>query len=372
MSNFKSLKKGLLGASAFSLFAASNAFAAGTAAGTNVQNTFTLDYQVSGVDQPTIDTSPAGSNTPTEFTVDRLIDLTVAGTGNTTVAPGALNQELRFSVTNIGNDTQAYSFALVNESGDSFDTTGLNITYYVDDGDNTFDPGAGQDGTGSAYTPGSGAASSDLLADRIIWVVVDGDIPAGAVDTNTSQISLIADTLQPLAGASPGTPVVADTGGNTLTGAAENVLADGSGTANEGNNAGDHSATSSFLVASADVTAAKAVSVFTQDGSGCATIPGAPGTDPLSIPGSCVEYVITATNNGASAAATAIAISDTLPGALEFVTAQVAGFAGGTFNQPITGTDCSGNGNTDCPITLTGASLAAGATGTVTIRALVQ
>ncbi|WP_233354219.1 hypothetical protein, partial [Algimonas arctica] len=38
------------------------AFANGTAAGTNVQNTFTLDYKVSGVDQNTIDTGVSGSN----------------------------------------------------------------------------------------------------------------------------------------------------------------------------------------------------------------------------------------------------------------------------------------------------------------------
>ncbi|WP_233354192.1 hypothetical protein, partial [Algimonas arctica] len=43
------------------------ALANGTTAGTNVQNTFTLDYKVSGVDQNTIDTGVSGSNTPTEF-----------------------------------------------------------------------------------------------------------------------------------------------------------------------------------------------------------------------------------------------------------------------------------------------------------------
>jgi len=357
--------KGLLGASVISLFAASNAYAGGTAAGTNVQNTFTLNYNVSGTAQTQIDNTAS----PTEFTVDRLIDLTVASSGNTTVAPGALDQDLVFSLTNNGNDTQAYSFALVNESGDQYDTTGLNITYYADDGDGLFEPGAG-DGAGSAYTPGSGAASSDLAADAIIWVVVDGDIPAARVDTDTSNVTLVSDTLEPTTGAAPGTAVTADAGGNTLTGAAENVLADGSGTANEGNNAGDHSATGTYIVASADLTASKTVTVFTQDGSGCTTIPGTPGVgDQYSVPGACVEYVITTTNTGATASATSLAISDVLADELEFINSASSGFTGGTFTQPATNTDCTGGA---CTISLTGATLTAGSTGTITIRALVQ
>jgi len=359
------MTRGLLGASVISLCAASNAFAGGTAAGTNVQNTFTLNYDVSGTAQTQIDNVAS----PTEFTVDRLVDLTVASSGNTNVAPGAQDQDLVFSLTNNGNDTQAYDFTLVNESGDEFDTTGLSITYYADDGDGLFEPGV-DDGAGTAYTPGSGAASSDLAADAIIWVVVDGDIPAARVDTDTSDITLVSDTLDPTTGASPGTAVSADAGGNVLTGAAENVLADGSGTANEIANAGDHSATGSYIVASADLTASKAVTVFTQDGTGCTTIPGTPGVgDQYSIPGACVEYVITTTNTGATASATSLAISDVLPDELEFINAASSGFTGGTFTQPATNTDCTGSA---CTISLTGATLTAGSTGTITIRALVQ
>lgn len=360
------ITKGLLGASAISIFAASNAFAGGTAAGTNVQNTFTLDYQVAGTNQTQVNNTAS----PTQFTVDRLIDLTVASSGNTTVAPGAQDQQLVFTVTNNGNDTQAYDFTLVNESGDDFDTTGLNINYIIDNGTGGVCDATDLAGSMTAYTPGSGAASADLVADGVICVVVDGDIPGAQVDTETSDVSLVADTLQPTTGASPGTAEVADAGTNTLTGAAENVLADGSGTANEVANAGDHSATATYIVASADVTASKTVSIFTQDGSGCTTIPGTPGTgDQYSIPGACVEYVISATNNGATASATSIAISDVLPDELQFINATPGGFTGGTFTQPATNTDCTGGA---CTVSLTGATLTAGSTGTITIRALVQ
>ena len=365
------ITKGLLGTSVISLLAASNAFAGGTAAGTNVQNTFTLNYQVGGTDQPEIE----NSGTPTEFTVDRLVDLTVASSGDATVAPGATDQELVFTVTNNGNDTQAYSFALVNESGDDFNTTGtLSINYIIDDGTGGVCDADDLAGSMTAYTPGSGDASADLPADGVICVVVEGDIPAVLADADEAELSLVSDTLQPTTGASAGTAVVADAGGNTLTGAAENVLADASGTGNEVAFAGDHSATGTYIIASADLTASKAVSIYTEDGSDCTDIPGAAvAGDQYSIPGACVEYVITTENTGATASATSIVINDILPDSLTFVNATTGGFTGGSFSLPTTALekDCDGTAAT-CEVELTGATLAAGATGTITIRALVK
>ena len=373
------LTKGLLGASALSLFVGGNAFAAGTAAGTNVQNTFTLDYQVSGVDQPTIDTGPTGTDTPTEFTVDRLIDLTVDSTADANVAPGAADQTLEYSVTNTGNDTQAYDLSL-SDPTDDFDATGLTILYYVDDGDGIFEPdtgSGGDDGVGVPYVPGVTGATADIAADGTLWVVVEGDIPATAADGESDGITLVADTLEPSTGTSPGTAVVADTGGNTLTGDAENVLGDSAGVTDAAN-AGDHSATGTFIIAAADVSASKAVTVFMEDGvdaATCGAFPGTADTDPLSIPGSCVEYVITATNDaGASSTATAIAISDFLPQELTFAGAVTSGFGGTpapSLTTPLPGTDCSPTATT-CEVALSGAELAPGATGTITIRALVQ
>ena len=371
MTKLRLMTKGLLGVSVISLFAAEAAFAGGTAAGTNVQNTFTLDYDVLGTPQPQIDTGPGGSNTPTEFTVDRLVDLTVASNGDTSVAPGAQDEELVFTLTNNGNDTQGYVFTLVNEAGDDFDTTGLNITYYIEDG-NGLCEASDQTGTANAYTPGSNLASLDVDADDILCIVVDGDIGSGQVDTETSEVSLVADTVD---GGSPGVAGVetlADGDAtNALTGAAENVLADGSGTANEGATDGDHSATGTYIVASPDLTAAKAVTIFSEDGSGCATIPGTPAAgNQYSIPGACVEYVITVENTGATATATAIDIADILPDDLEFINAVSASFTtGGTFAQPATNTDCDSGA---CTVSVTGATLAAGSTATVTIRALVK
>ena len=112
----KNFVKCMFAAGAFAIASANGAMAAGTAAETNVQNTFSLNYSVDGTPQPTIDTGPGGSNTPTEFTVDRKVDLTVATNGNETVAPGETGAELTFTLTNTGNDTQAYDLSLINEA----------------------------------------------------------------------------------------------------------------------------------------------------------------------------------------------------------------------------------------------------------------
>jgi len=112
----KDFFKGLLAVAALTAFSTGSASAAGTAADTNVQNTFSLTYSVDGTEQPVIDTGPSGSNTPTEFTVDRKVDLTVVSNGNETVAPGEADAELTFTLTNTGNDTQGYDLSLVNEA----------------------------------------------------------------------------------------------------------------------------------------------------------------------------------------------------------------------------------------------------------------
>ena len=374
------LLKSLLGATALTVFTVGSAHAQLTPAGTNVQNTFTLTYDVGGVAQPPIDTSdPGDPNGPTEFTVDRLIDLTVASQGDNTVAPGATDEELVFSVTNDGNDTQAYSLTVVEETGDDIDTddpAGATpvLVYYIDDGDGVYQPG-GADGAPITYNP---ANPPELGPDEVLWVVVTQDIPTSAVDTNTADVTLVVDTLEPASSPNAGTPVTADADGtNALTGAAENVLADGSGTSNEGANAGDHSDTGTYVVAAAEVSAVKDVTIHSEDGTGCTVIPGT-ATGGYSIPGACVEYVITVENTGSSAA-TDIVINDVLADELDFAGAVFGGdFTGGSFGSPAlpaANTDCTGGA---CVINLTGATLPAPVapatvtTGTVTIRAFVK
>jgi len=372
MTNTKTLLKALLGASALTALATGTAQAQNnfTPAGTSVSNTFTLDYRVGGVDQPQIDSSA----TPTLFTVDRLVDLTVASNGDNNTTPGATDQELVFSVSNEGNDTHAYDLSIVEESAapDTIDTddavSGTPVlVYYIDDGNGSFEPGAA-DGAAIPYVP---ATPPQLGPDEVLWVVVTQDVPVSATDSDQAAISLVADTLE-----TDGTPVTADTGGNTLTGAAENVLADGAGTAsvNDVANDGAHSATGAYIISSADINGVKVVTIHSEDGSTCATFPGTV-TGGYGIPGACVEYVISVENSG-SAPATDIAVNDVLPDELIFAAVVSGGdFTGGSL-APLTGnTDCISGA---CVIDLTGATLpapvapATSTTGTVTIRAFVK
>jgi len=174
--------------------------------------------------------------------------------------------------------------------------------------------------------------------------------------------------------------VTEDTDGNDIL-AVENVFADAAGDVTGDDAAdGSHSATNTYTISTADLTADKTVSVFAQtpDGSNdCAVIPGTPATpvaDQYAIPGACVEYVITATNSGA-ATATAIDIEDTLPPNLTFVAATASGFStAGTFStSPTANQNCS---STPCVVIYDGAELTDGSTtptvGTVVIRALIN
>jgi uncharacterized repeat protein (TIGR01451 family) len=369
MTKTKLLLKGLLGASALTALSTGTAFAAGTTAGTVVSNTFTLDYNVGTTPQTQI-TGVA----PTTFVVDRLIDVNVAPNAGTTVAPGSQDQLLNFTLTNEGNDSQAYVLTPANvASGDQFEASNLSIVYYVDDGDGVFEPN-GDDGAPVTY---NGTSTPDVAADGILFVQIEGDIPSPLNNGDTADLTLLAETA--VTGGS-GTLVTEDTDGNDIN-SAENVFADAAGDVTGDDAAdGSHSATNTYTATAADLSAEKLVSVFAQTPNAtndCAVIPGTPATpvaDQYAVPGSCVEYTITATNSGV-ATATAIDIADTLPSDLTFVAASASGFstAGSFTTIPTNGQDC---GATPCVVVYDGAELTDGSTtptvGVVTIRALVK
>ncbi|MEL7129994.1 MAG: hypothetical protein AAGK23_10630 [Pseudomonadota bacterium] len=404
----------LLALAGSSLALAGFAYADGTTAGTPVENTFTLNYEVSGTAQDTItnDTSLAGpgvdvQGTETVFTVDRLVDLTVTAVNTPqTVSPGATGTAatLVFEVTNTGNDNQSYTFSLQdgvdsNGAAANFDATAVTITYQIDD-DGTAGFGPGDTTlTVPAVAPGTGSAdltqrTPDIAADTTFRVLVSGTIPGTQADGTADDLILIAETRDPTAWAfeavapAAGAPTAATRNGTVadqLAGVAENVLADGFGTAQEAVNDGLFSAQGTFLVASPDLTATKIVDVIATQGSNAAAVNGLPAvtfdcaTDPqlsgdqFAVPGSCLEYVISVTNNGATATATNIVVRDVLPDNVTFAGATFgSNFTGAALSQPAAGTDCDGPGGTACVVELTGASLAAGLVGTVNIRVLVQ
>lgn len=373
MTYTRTLIKGLLGATALTALTAGTAFAGGTAAGTTVTNTFTLNYNVGTTPQP-----PVTGDTPTTFVVDRLIDVNVAPNAGLNVAPSAQDQPLSFTLTNEGNDDQGYVLTAGNvAAGDDFDASNLVITYVID----TNGDGINNDGAAVTY---NGTSTPDIAPDQIVFVTIEGDIPGTPVQGNTSDITLLAETA--VTGGA-GTLVTEDTDGNDNA-AVENVFADAAGDVT-GDDAedGSHSATNTYTVNAADIAAVKAVDIFAEVPNAtndCAVIPGTPAAqtadkdDQYAIPGACVEYTITATNSGA-AAANSITIADTLPDNLTFVAASATGFLDGSAAQagsfttlPTANQDCFA---TPCVVTYTAGELQDGSgtptTGVVTIRALI-
>ncbi len=381
------------------------AYADGTDAGTSVENTFVLNYEVQGVVQPPITndddpaTQPVGAvvqGTPTLFTVDRLIDLTVAPVNSPLLVPpggSGAGATLVFEVTNTGNDTQSYTFSLqdgVDSNGavGNFDATGVTISYQIDDdGTAGFGP-ADTVVTVPAVAPGTASAPAaqrtpDIPADTTFRVLVSGTIPSSQTDGTADDLILIAETRDPVnwivegASGSAGNVTLAETNANTLENVAQNVFADGFGTAQEVDDDGLFSAQGTFLVTSPDLDAAKTVAVIASEGEApfdCAT--GAAITTPnqFSVPGACIEYVISVVNNGAAAVAGNVDIVDILPAELEFVGAAFAGFEAApapVLAAPGANTACDGT-NTTCSVGVSGGSIAPGNTATLTIRAIVN
>ena len=360
-----------------------------TDAGTNVQNTFTLDYEIGGTSQPTITNDPSTTipgavvqGSETEFTVDRLIDLQLTQQNSPlTVAPGTSTARLEFLLVNEGNDSQAYSFSIADVAGDDFDDSSYVVEYFIDTNSNgdPFDDSAVTITVTPTGTANTGNVTPDVDPDQTIGVRITSAIPGSATDGDFDDLVLVAQTRDPVnwqqegATGSGGDITAADPDTNSDTGVAENVLADGSGSSEEGANDGLHSDTGRYIVASPDLTAAKSVDVIATTPSDCAT-DAAGGATEYSVPGACVEYVITVDNNGATAAADAIDIADVLPAEVNFVAASFAGWDGAAPSLGVpsgAATNCDGTSST-CNVTLTGATLNAGGQGTLTIRALVK
>lgn len=360
---------------------AGTAHAAGTDAGTTVSNTFTLNYDVGGTPQPQID----NSGSPTQFTVDRLVDLTITSLDPTlSVAPGSSSTDNRavFRLTNLGNDVQAYDLSVA-DSGDYSPTT-TNIFYFVDTNGNDI-----LDGGESLQTYSGANQPDDIPADAQIIVYVETDVPGSATDGDSTTLVLTADTLYPTnpgtacTGCVAGSPVTGDSDGNSLTGEAETVLADGSGVT-DANNQGDFSAQSVLTVLAPTLNATKSVLVFETapaSEAACVALSSPASADEYSVPGACIRYEISVQNIGSGSAANLV-IEDQLPAEVRFLDATTTGFADDTgiagagpiLVEPGSAVDCDGvqNNTSNCHIALSDAILAGGNTGVIHIWALVQ
>jgi uncharacterized repeat protein (TIGR01451 family) len=284
---------GLILAGVMTLLMPSQVRAAGTASGTDITNSATLDYRVGGVDQAQIN-----SNTTT-FKVDNKVNLTVAELGSANVIPGANDQVLVFSLTNTGNTTQGYSL-VVTGGADDFDMT--NVRIYKD----VNDDGA-LDGGDTLYTVGTNFA--DLALDGSIKVLVVADTPLTPTNGQTAVYNLIATTLD----AGTTTITANDSADADDPAVVQVVWADGAGTDDVATD-GKHSAVAIYSVASAELAVTKTQAVVSDPINGI--------TNPKAIPGATVRYTITVVNSGAQDATNVVLVDATpvnttyLPGSI--------------------------------------------------------
>ncbi|MDB5694259.1 MAG: hypothetical protein JWO81_3322 [Alphaproteobacteria bacterium] len=302
---------------AVAAFAASPASAAGTAAGSTITNTVTVDFKVGTVSQ----TQQSASDS---FTVDRKINLTVSeiGSATTSVSPGQTAVVTAFSVTNASNATLDFALAATQLVGgtaahggtDNFNVS--NVKMYVDtDNNGTFNAGDTQ----VTYL-------DQVAADASITVFVVADVPLGRSTGDVADVRLTATAAEATTAGTLGATVTQTVGANTA--AMDTVFADTATT--NGNVALDGAAFADddYTVLAAALTATKTSKIISDPING--------STNPKMIPGAVVEYCIAVSNAAGSAAATSVNISDTLPAQTLFVAGSIK------VNATVSGTTCSG------------------------------
>ncbi|HZG08547.1 MAG TPA: hypothetical protein VEZ70_06170 [Allosphingosinicella sp.] len=302
-------------------FAATPAFAEGTAAGTTITNNVSLNYRVGGVDQ----TSVTASNS---FIVDRKVNLTVAEVGNTTtsVSPGQQSAVTSFDVTNASNAPLDFALAATQLSGgtakrggtDNFNVTDIKL--YTDTNNN----GSYDAGTDLEIT-----YLDQVEADTTRRVFVVANVPLSRATGDVAGVRLTAQAAEPTAAGSLGGLVTQTTGANTA--GVDTVFADGSTTGGNTAYDGIHFDEDDYTILAASLTATKTSRVISDPVNGT--------TNPKMIPGAVVEYCIAVANAANSATASNINVTDTLPGE----TAYQAAFGVKT-NGTVTGATCNADG----------------------------
>jgi uncharacterized repeat protein (TIGR01451 family) len=256
--------------------------ALGTAAGTNITSTATVDYSIGGAP------ATATSNTST-VAVAELINVTIALQSPTvSVAAGATNEALLFLVANTGNSAE--TFTLSGNSvlvGDDFDPApAAPFIYFDSDGSGDLSP------ADTPYVAGSNDPA--LAADASVTFILVNDIPPAISDGQRGRSELAATAA-------------------TGTGAPGAVLpGQGSGGVDAviGTSGGSAAVFGEYLVGDIQLSAAKSQTVLDPFG----------GNQP--IPGAEIRYqvAVTATGTGTALGAT---LTDAIPANTTYVTGSL-------------------------------------------------
>lgn len=276
-----------LAAGLLALSAAMTAGAAGTPVGTVIQNTATVDFDLGG-------TPVTLQSNVTTITVVERVDVAVTlQSPQTVVSPNDTSRALLFTVTNLGNGTEAFTLAIDSVlPGDDFDPQPSATPIYFDT-DGSGDLNVGD----QPYAPGTNDPL--LAADESVNVFIVNDI-AGTVSNGDLGTSRLIATSATGTGA-PGT-VFAGQG-------------DGGVDAVIGTSGGEQQADGEYLVSDVAISVNLAQAVSDPFG----------GSTP--VPGATITYTITiqVTSTGT---ATASVVRDPIPTYTTFVPGSITLNAG--------------------------------------------
>ena len=315
-------------------------FAAGTLAGTDVDNMATVAYDVSGTPQTAIESAPgAGNSVPgpgfgtlTSFEVDNRVDfsLTQVGTANTTIAPGENDAFVEFLLTNDGNSAQDFRMA-VSQLGSGDGAVNGDTDTDVDMANVRIRVGNG----GGVPVLGDLDYADELAPDASVTVYVFADSDVTFVNLDVANIELSATVADAGTAATLGPDTADDVGNADDPGAIDVVFADGVVTP-PGLGDGVESDRDGFTVSAAGLIISKIATVISDPFNGT--------TNPKAIPGAIIEYVITVNNPAGGADAENVVITDTIDADVVFEVDAIGGEDVGIINNGVGISPCNADG----------------------------
>lgn len=255
--------------------------AAGTAAGTVIDNVAEITFELNG----TTTTQP--SNVASITVVER-IDVVVTQSGQVLVTAGDVDRSLLFTLTNTGNGSETFALAINSAlAGDDFDPTpAVPAIYFDTDGSGDFSVGD------IAYTPGTN--DPVLAADVSLDILLVNDIPGTALNAQLGRSELAASAATGIGNPGDGFPGQGDGGVDAVLGTSGGQVAQ----------------FGEYLVSDVQVNILKSVAVSDQFGN----------QDP--IPGATLTYTVTVevANLGT---ATNVIFNDVIPAGTTYVAATL-------------------------------------------------
>jgi uncharacterized repeat protein (TIGR01451 family) len=289
------------------LFLSGSLFAQGTVAGTQINNTATLTYNV-GDQSKEVQAS-------TNFLVDDKVNVvsTTIDSQAVSAQAGATNVVLTFKVRNDGNSVHDFLLTSLTSSSKAFEgtanevtdtTDATNVRIYVDNGDDVFNP---EEDT-QTYI-------DELAPDEERTVFIVADLPTDATDGDIAVYDLQVQVAEGGAEGTQGTAITSDDSDEAdAVNTVQIVFADGAGTIDALHD-GKFSSTDAYKIVTASVTIIKNSIVLSD--------PVNDTTNPKRIPGAVVRYCFIVENTGSTDATNVLVTDDMDENVFDFTNSTV-------------------------------------------------